>query len=76
MNLKFSFSGKHVKVTLTECLELPEWQKPLVGLSVSKAAFDRLPQIESLVRQFLDGFVADRDASHESCQRPDALKNH
>ena len=67
MNFDVSFATNEVRVTLTESLVLPEGQLPCLGSPGEPGAFDLLPQIESLVRQFLDGFVGDR---HES-KKPD-----
>ena len=61
MKFDVSFSANEVQVSLTESLRLAEWQSLRLGSPGEPDAFDLLPQIESLVRQFLDGFVAGRD---------------
>ena len=60
MKFDLCFAKDGIQVTLTENLTLLEGQEPRLGLAASPAAFDLLPQIESLARQFLNGFVAGR----------------
>jgi hypothetical protein len=60
MKFNIAMSSDEIQVTLTESLKLPEGHSPLLESPDAQAAFGLLPQIESLVRQFLSGFVARR----------------
>ena len=60
MKFNVSLASNEVQVTLTEGLRLPEGRSPQLGSPCEPGGFDLLPQIESLVRQFLAGIVADR----------------
>ena len=58
MKFDVCFATDEIRVTLTESLALPEGHSPHLGSPGAPCGFDLLPQIESLVRQFLDGFAS------------------
>jgi hypothetical protein len=59
MKYDVTFTDSEVRVTLTESLELPEGQKPLLGGLDGRRRFDLLQQIQALVRELLNGFADD-----------------
>ncbi len=76
MKFDLCLAKDEIRVTLTESLALPEGQSPRLGSPDGPAATDLLPQIESLVRQFLSGYVVDHGAlrqfgrplAHQQCR--------
>ena len=62
MKFELWFAKDEIRVTLTESLKLLEGQTPQLGSPDGPVATDCLPQIESLMRLFLSGYVVDRDA--------------
>lgn len=63
MKYDLCLSEAEIRVTLSESLKLPEGRKLLLESPAARDAFDLLPQIESLLRQFLDGFAEGRGGS-------------
>lgn len=61
MKYDLSLTAGEMQVTLTESLTLPEGRSPLLESPDAQEAFALLPQIESLVQQFLSGFAVPRD---------------
>ena len=59
MNIGLRFGEREVQLSLTETLELAEGQQGQIGLARGRDVADLLPQIESLVQEFLSGYVAD-----------------
>jgi len=72
MKFDLCFAKEEIRVTLTESLRLPEGQSPRLGSPDGPAATDLLPQIESLVRKFLSGYVVNHDATQQSGRPLDA----
>jgi hypothetical protein len=63
MQFDLAVATGEIRVTLTESLKLPEGQSPRLESPAAQGAFDLLPKIESLVRQFLTGFAEPRGES-------------
>lgn len=63
MKFDLTFAQDEIRLTLTESLRLSEGQSARAESPAARVAFDRLPKIESQVRQFLSGFAVDRDES-------------
>ena len=76
MKFDLCLAKDEIQVTLRESLVLLEGQSPRFGSPDGPAATDLLPQIESLVRQFLSGYVVDhgvprqfdRSLAHQKCR--------
>lgn len=62
MKYELTFASDEVRVTLTETLKLREGCAPHIGLPGAPGRFELIPQIQDLVREFLNGFVAHHDA--------------
>lgn len=62
MKFDVGFATGEIRVTLTESLTLSEGQSVRLGSPAAQGGFDLLPQLESLVRRFLAGFVVGHDA--------------
>ena len=60
MKFDVCFATDEIQITLTESPRLSEGQSPQLGSPGGPAATDLLPQIESLVQKYLNGFVAYR----------------
>ncbi|GBF26623.1 hypothetical protein MnTg02_01664 [bacterium MnTg02] len=63
MKFDICFATDEIRLVLTESLKLPEGRVPWLESPAAQAAFDQIPQIESMVRQFLDKFAEDCDGS-------------
>jgi len=63
-----------VRVTLMESLKLSEGQLPHLGRPDAPSRFDLLPEMQALVREFLSGFVADRDGLRQQSPFPDCQR--
>ncbi len=63
MRFSLEVNPGEVRVMLTESLALPEGQSVLLESCAAQEAYRLLPQIESLVRQFLSGFEGVLDGS-------------
>ena len=57
MKYEVVFPRGEIRLILTESLKLSEGQSANLESAYDRAAFALLPQIQSLVRQFLSGFV-------------------
>ena len=57
MKFNLTLAKDEIHLTLTETLRLPEVQFPLFGSPGGPIPVDLLPQIESLVHQYLRGYV-------------------
>ena len=75
MKYRVTFSSDEVRVTLTESLKLPEGRSLHFGQPDAPNRFDLLPEIQTLVRQFLNGFAVDRGGLQQQFPLPDCRRH-
>ena len=76
MKFDVRFTEGEIRLTLTESLALPEGHQAYLESPSAPESFDLLPQIESRVRQFLNGFVERSDEPDKACPARDCQRPH